>query len=93
MLFHKKSHAHSGPCLILHLIAAGLLLFVTLLSLLGVFLSHVDAQGLVFGTSAGSLSILAFSATLVLFLQHLRNCMTPCEICAVMEKVQKGKKK
>lgn len=89
MLFHKNAPTHRGACLVLHLLAAGLLLFVTLLSFMGLFLAHVDAQGLAFGTTAGSLSILAFSVSLMLFLHHLRSCMAPCEMCAVITKAKK----
>ncbi len=89
LFFHRKQNAHRGPCMAIHLLAAGLLLFATLLALAGLFLAHVDAMGVTLGSTSGSLAILAFSATLVLFLQHLRNCFAPCEICAAEAKRKK----
>jgi hypothetical protein len=81
MFFHKKA-PHKPGCMVMHLVLAGLLLLAAVASLLGVYLSHFLESGLTFGTSAGSLSLIAFTFTVTMFLHQLKACMTSCEICS-----------
>lgn len=88
-MFSKKP-THKTPCLVMHLLIAALLLLVSLLSLLGVFLSHiltsthdgVTTTTLAFGTSSGSLSIIAFAVSVTCFLKQLKASWSKCEACS-----------
>lgn len=73
-------------CMILHCIVA-LFLFVAFVAAgIGVYLAHVTPQGMVFGTAGGSLSLIAFVATLLGFMKQLKCCMMPCEVCSMDSK-------
>ncbi len=66
---HAKKTAMDPAALAIHIIVCALLFLCSLASLVGVVLSHVDVSTgtLSFGTAAGSLSILAFAFTVVLW--------------------------
>ncbi len=81
LFFHKKKTPHQGACMVLHLVVAGLLLFASIAAFVGVYKAHVLDAGLVFGSSSGSLSLLAFAVCLTLWMQQMRNCATPCDVC------------
>ncbi len=82
MLFCKKS-PHKPGCMIVHTILAVLLLLATLTSLIGVYKAHVLADGLTFGTTTGSLSLIAFAITVVVFKKVMKSCCSKCEVCSM----------
>ncbi len=75
----------------LHLVVAGLLLFATIAAFVGVYKAHVYDDGLAFGTTAGSLSLLAFAVCLVLWMHQMKACATKCEVCDMMPTPSKKK--
>ncbi len=81
LFFHKKKTPYQGACMVLHLVVAGLLLFASIAAFVGVYKAHVLVDGLVFGTSGGSLSLLAFAVCLSLWMYQMKCCATPCEAC------------
>lgn len=84
MFFHKKA-PHQMGCLAVHIGVAVLMLIAAIASLVGLIMAHYDpADGsLIFGTPAASLSIVAFTVTLALLMGQCRNCMSPCDVCAM----------
>lgn len=65
----------------MQLFAAGLLLFVCIAAFIGVFKAHILPDGLYFGTSTASLSLIAFAISVTLFIKQVNACATPCEAC------------
>ena len=80
MFFHKKA-PHTPGCMVVHLLVALLLFLGSVASLVGVYKSHVMPEGLTFGTTSGSLALLAFAVTITLFLKQVKNCFMKCEVC------------
>lgn len=78
---HKKKSPHTTECMALHVVIMFVMLIMTLVAGLGVYMSHVTSQGLLFGSATGSLAILAFVASLMIFFKSLKACMSPCEVC------------
>ncbi|MFA6523220.1 MAG: hypothetical protein WCS85_02530 [Candidatus Peribacteraceae bacterium] len=69
--------------MITHLVVAALLFLMAVASLVGVVLSHVlTTGGLMFGSSSGSLSIIAFSVSVMTFMKIMRACMGKGECCS-----------
>lgn len=64
--------------------AVALLLFiVTVASLVGIYQTHVIAGGAQFGSTSGSLAILAFVASLMSWSGQMCKCLgQDCEACA-----------
>ncbi len=83
MFSSKKKGVHSSECMALHVVVMLLLLFVAIASGVGIYMAHVTPQGLVFGSPAGSLAILAFVGSILSFIKSLKACMAPCEVCAM----------
>ncbi|MDD4319865.1 MAG: hypothetical protein PHW10_06115 [Candidatus Peribacteraceae bacterium] len=79
-MFSKKS-SHKPACLVAHLLVAAVLLFTSVAALVGVYLSHVLSSGLVFGTSSGSLSIIAFVVSVMALGKQVRLCCEKCACC------------
>lgn len=89
MLFtSKKKPVHDDGCMICHLIVAFVLSLVTVAALFGVVMAHIDPrqQVLIFGTNAGSLSLLTFAISLTLWMQAMKYCMSGCEVCGTVAK-------
>lgn len=83
-MFLKKKPTHTTPCLVVHVIVAVLLFVAALAALVGVYNSHVLKAGVVvFGTSSGSLSLIAFAVTLAFFMKAMKHCCGPCEACGI----------
>lgn len=83
MLFSKKA-PHTPACMVLHLVVAALLLLAAVAALVGVVMTHVeggDAITMVFGTSQGSLALIAFGLTSTFFVKQLKGCCMRCEVC------------
>ncbi len=74
---HAKKTATDPGTLAVQIIVCALLFLCSLASLVGVVLSHVDvSQGtLSFGTSAGSLSIIAFAIAVSLWAHGMKALM------------------
>ncbi len=66
----------------MHMIVAALMLLFVLAALLGVIKSHVLSDGLTFGTTSGSLAILAFVVAVKGFYATLCSCYTKCDVCS-----------
>ena len=91
MFFGKKKNPHDTPCMVCHLVVAVLLFLASLAALVGVIMSHYSGMLLaqdngqssmmLFGTNAGSLSLIAFSVTTAIWVQSLKACMMGCEAC------------
>ena len=80
-MFSSKKYPHTPGCMLIHVIGVLLLLAGTVASALGVYKAHVLADGLVFGTSTGSLAIIAMGLSVTLLLKQIKACMTKCEVC------------
>jgi hypothetical protein len=54
----------------------------------GVIMSHYDTRTgtTMFGTNAGSLSLIAFVVCISLWMKSMKACMGGCEICGTMKK-------
>lgn len=70
----------------IHLVIAALLFLAACAALIGVVMAHIDVVegqvvGLVFGTTSSSLSLLAFGASVMLWLKSLKACCMKCEVC------------
>lgn len=74
--------------MICHLIVAFLLSLVTVAALFGVVMAHFDVrqQVLIFGTNAGSLSLLTFAISLTLWMKAMKCCMSGCDVCGTTPK-------
>ncbi|MBP7113842.1 MAG: hypothetical protein KBA40_00125 [Candidatus Peribacteraceae bacterium] len=88
LLSKKKTESCSTGCLVTKWALCLLLLVVTLAALIGVYETHViigtdPARFAVqFGSTSGSLAILAFTVASVSFMKHMICCMSPCEVCS-----------
>ncbi len=80
MLFMSHKKASADPAVLaLQIVVSAFLFLATLASLVGVVLAHVSVQTgtLTFGSSADSLSLLAFAVSLVLWSHSMSCLMTP----------------
>ncbi len=65
-----------------------LLLIVAIAALVGVYQTHVITGtdparfAVQFGSTSGSLSIIAFVLASVAWMKHMICCMSPCEVCS-----------
>jgi drug/metabolite transporter (DMT)-like permease len=89
---HKKAPHHAG-CMIVHIVLAVLVALAVIASFVGMILAHWSAAegAIIFGTPAASLSLLAFVASVVVFMKQLKACVMPCEVCAMMPAPSKKK--
>lgn len=91
MFFGKKKNPHDTACLVCHVVIAVLLFLAALAALVGVIMSHYGAMLLaqdsgqsammLFGTNAGSLSLIAFAFTTAVWVKSLKSCMMACDAC------------
>ncbi len=84
LLSSKKSKSQcSTPCVIMKWAVALLLLLVTIASLVGIYQTHIVAGGAQFGSTSGSLAIIAFVASVMGWSRQMGKCMGKgCEVCA-----------
>lgn len=89
MFFCKKKNPHNAGCFVCHLIVTILLFIATLTALMEVLSSHyavlngARAATMVFGTNAGSLSLIAFAVTITFWAKSFKACVSGCEACGV----------
>lgn len=63
-------------------IVALALFLVTIASLVGIYQTHIVAGGAQFGSTSGSLAILAFTVSVVAWTRQMMACMSrDCEVC------------
>ncbi len=83
----KKVGTCSTGCMVTKWALCLLLLLVSLAAIVGVYETHIiigtdPARFAVqFGSTSGSLSIIAFVLASVACMKHMVACMGPCEIC------------
>lgn len=83
----KKSSSCSAACMTLKWVVNILLILAAVAALIGVYYTHVitgdetERLALQFGTTGGSLAILAFTVAVVSWSKQLVACLGPCEIC------------
>ena len=83
-LMSKKQSCPLG-CVLTKWIVCALLVLAALAALFGVFETHVLSMAPVrvqFGSTSGSLAILAFSVAVVSAMKQLVCCMSKCEVCS-----------
>lgn len=88
-LLHKK-HARtcSTGCLVVKWLLCILLLIVAVAALVGVYNTHILFAAdpvefrMQFGSTSGSLAILAFAIASTAFMKHMISCLGECEICS-----------
>ena len=68
-------------CMIMQWLTAIFLLVVTIAALIGAYMAHVMPDGIVFGSTNGSLALIAFTVSIVLLGKQMRKCC-PCGGCA-----------
>lgn len=88
LLGKKKTETCSTGCMITKWALCLLLLVVSLAALVGVWETHViigtdPARFAVqFGSTSGSLAILAFAVASVSWMKQVISCMSSCEVCS-----------
>ncbi len=80
-MFAKKMH-HTTGCLVVQIIVTALLFLAMIAALVGVYMAHVLPAGLMFGTSSGSLSLIAFVATTLGLQKQIKVLASKCECTA-----------
>jgi hypothetical protein len=73
------------PCCTVKWVSSLLLILVAVAALVGVYQTHVldlAPMRVQFGSTSGSLAIIAFSIALVSALKQMICCMTTCEVCS-----------
>lgn len=87
MAFGKKRSGFScGPaCMTMKWVICALLLLVAVAAAFGVYQTHVllgdDSLRMQFGSTSGSLAIIAFAIASLGFMKQIVRCMGPCEVC------------
>lgn len=83
-MFNSKKKTSAGSacigCMIMQWLTALFLLVVTIAALIGAYMAHVMPDGVVFGSTNGSLALIAFTASIVLLGKQMRKCC-PCGGC------------
>ncbi|MDD5056016.1 MAG: hypothetical protein PHZ00_07180 [Candidatus Peribacteraceae bacterium] len=90
-LLKKKQPAASCSvgCVITKWIVAVLLFVAVVMAAIGIVQTHVvvDANGsfqaVQFGSSAGSLAIIAFSVALLGWVKQMTGCLGKCDVCSL----------
>ncbi|MFA5799705.1 MAG: hypothetical protein WC840_01965 [Candidatus Peribacteraceae bacterium] len=87
-ILSSKKPCCSIGCLTTKWLAALLLFVVTIAALVGIFETHIVAASveptryaLQFGSTGGSLAILAFTVSLLAWMKHMVAIMKRCEVC------------
>jgi len=89
MSFLKKQKGQCSPmCMGVKWLLALFLFLAAVASLIGVYETHVligadpDRFMMQFGSTSGSLAILAFAISATCFMKQVLRCMGPCEVCS-----------
>ena len=88
-LLHKKQANHcSTGCMVMKWVVGLLLFITTVAALVGVYETHVITSSeptrimMQYGSTAGSLAIIAFTLSVMAFLKQMVCCMSQnCEVC------------
>jgi ABC-type bacteriocin/lantibiotic exporter with double-glycine peptidase domain len=64
--------------MVAHILVSALLFLTALVALIGVYFSHVLTTGVAFGTSSGSLAIIAFVLSVLALSKQVKACMSEC---------------
>lgn len=89
MFFGKKKNPHDTGCFICHVFVTILLFVATLAALMEVLSTHyavvkgMHDPTMVFGTNAGSLSLIAFAVTITFWVKSFKACVSGCEACGI----------
>lgn len=84
---HKKGSNCSTGCMVTKWILCVLLLLTAIAAIIGVYETHVVIGtdparfALQFGSTSGSLAIIAFAISATLWMKQLVCCMSKCEVC------------
>ncbi|MEK7218949.1 MAG: hypothetical protein AAB728_05815 [Patescibacteria group bacterium] len=70
-----SSKPDATPFLIGNMFAAAILLLATVVSAVDMVKAHVFSDGFVFGTSGGSLSVIAFVLSFIFFYKYLKRTL------------------
>ena len=83
LLSKKPKTATCSPaCVVVKWVVALALSLVTIASLVGIYQTHIVAGGAPFGSTSGSLAILAFVASVVGWTRQMTKCMrSDCDAC------------
>lgn len=71
---NKKKGSMCDFCTVTNLVISAFAVLTTLAGLIGVYKAHVLSTGIAFGTTSGSLSLLALAINLFLLKKALENC-------------------
>lgn len=85
LLSKKKTDTCSTGCLVTKWVLCLLLLLIAIAALIGVYQTHVLDLAPVrvqFGSTSGSLAIIAFVASSVACMKHMISCMGSCAVCS-----------
>lgn len=69
-----KKVSPCGPCGIAKWISGAFLLLAAIASVIGAYVAHFSVSGASFGTTTGSLSLIALVASLTVFVKHMQAC-------------------
>lgn len=72
--FKKKKGSMCDFCMVTNIVISAFAVLATLAALIGVYKAHVLSNGIAFGTTSGSLSLLALAINLFLLKKALENC-------------------
>lgn len=76
----KKKGAMCAFCMSVNIIVSVFAVIGALAAIAGVYKAHVLSTGLAFGTTSGSLSLLALVFSLFLVKKALENCTCQCDV-------------
>ena len=83
MFFGKKKNPHETCCYVCHVIMTALLFLASVASLLGVVMTHYNAEesAIIFGTTQGSIALAVFAFVTASTMKSAKACMSSCEAC------------
>jgi len=85
MAILAKKHAACSPaCMGMKWVICVLLFLVSLAALVGVYETHflsLAPMRVQFGSTSGSLAVLAFSVAVTCFGKKIKSCMGSCDVC------------
>ncbi len=78
----RRHSTCSTPCIVSKWATAILLFLTSIAALIGVYETHVVSGGVQFGSTSGSLAILAFTVSIMAWGKKMVCCMSKtCEAC------------
>jgi hypothetical protein len=76
----KKNGGYCTTCTIVNMIVGVVAVLISIAALVGVWKSHVLSSGMTFGTTSGSLSIMALAISLFLVKKAMSGCWCQCDV-------------